>query len=152
MTTDTISITIHSPDLVQALKQLAEVLTGKPTLLPEQPAAAPSAIEATIPTVPQTPSAVPAVPVAAAVPVVPPAQSAAVLPMTPAPINPVPVGAAPTYTIDALARAGATLVQLGKMDDAVALLAKYGVPTVNQLKPEQYGAFATDLRALGAQV
>ena len=60
--------------------------------------------------------------------------------------------AAPTYALDALARAGAVLAQSGKMEQALALLAKYGVQTVNQLKPEQYGAFATELRALGAQL
>jgi hypothetical protein len=63
-----------------------------------------------------------------------------------------PPAAAPTYTIDALAKAGAALAQSGKMNEALALLARYGVQTVNQLKPEHYGAFATELRALGAQV
>ena len=63
-----------------------------------------------------------------------------------------PAAAAPTYTLDQLARAGATLAQSGKMEQALALLAKYGIQTVNQLKPEQYGAFATELRLLGAQV
>jgi hypothetical protein len=62
----------------------------------------------------------------------------------------VPV-AAPAYTLDQLARAGGALAQF-KMGDCRALLAKYGVQTVNQLVPEQYGAFATDLRALGAQL
>lgn len=60
--------------------------------------------------------------------------------------------AAPTYTLDALARAGAALAQAGKMNEALAVLAKYGVQSVNQLKPEQYGAFAVELRALGAQI
>lgn len=69
-----------------------------------------------------------------------------------APVNPVPIAAAPSYTLDALARAGAVLAQSGKMEQALALLAKYGIQTVNQLKPEQYGAFATELRALGAQI
>lgn len=64
---------------------------------------------------------------------------------------PIPT-ATPTYTLDALARAGAALAQAGKMQEALTLLAKYGVQTVNQLKPEQYGAFATELRALGAQI
>jgi hypothetical protein len=63
-----------------------------------------------------------------------------------------PPTTAPTYTLDQLARAGATLAQAGKMEQALALLNKYGIQTVNQLKPEQYGAFATELRALGAQV
>ena len=32
------------------------------------------------------------------------------------------------------------------------LLGRYGVQAVTQLQPEQYGAFATELRALGAQI
>jgi hypothetical protein len=64
-----------------------------------------------------------------------------------------PPTGAPTYTLEQLAQAGATLAQQpGKMDQAIAALAKYGVMTVNQLAPEQYGAFATELRALGAQI
>jgi anaerobic glycerol-3-phosphate dehydrogenase len=65
---------------------------------------------------------------------------------------PVAPAAAPTYTLDALAKAGATLAQSGKMQEALGVLARFGVQTVNQLKPEQYGAFATELRALGAQL
>lgn len=105
-------------------------------------AAAAPAAPVSAPQVPAAPAVVPTpVPVAAPAPV-PVA--------TPAPAA-VPT-AAPTYTLDALARAGATLAQSGKMQEALALLAKYGVQTVNQLKPEQYGAFATELRALGAQI
>ena len=69
----------------------------------------------------------------------------------PPPANPVPV-AGPTYTLDQLAKAGATLAQAGKMEQCMALLAKYNVQTVNQLHPDQFGAFATELRALGAQI
>ena len=84
---------------------------------------------------------------------------AAVLPsttMTPSNLPPAaptqPPNAAPTYTLDQLAEAGATLAQSGKMEQALAVLARYGVQSVNQLRPEQYGPFATELRALGAQV
>ena len=70
----------------------------------------------------------------------------------PAPVTPVVPTGAHVYTLDQLARAGAALAQAGKMNEALALLAKYGIQTVSQLKPEQYGAFATELRALGAQV
>ncbi len=59
---------------------------------------------------------------------------------------------APTYSIDMLATAGTTLVDAGKMNELLALLGKYGVEAVTQLKPDQYGAFATELRALGAQI
>lgn len=111
--------------------------------------------------VPQIPAPVAALPPVAA-PAVPAA--AAPVPVAPAPVAPATVApapaatpaavptAAPTYTLDALARAGAALAQAGKMNEAMAVLAKYGVQTVNQLKPEQYGAFATELRALGAQI
>ena len=64
----------------------------------------------------------------------------------------VPVAGAPAYTLDQLAKAGAALVDAGKMESLMALLAKYGVQAVTQLPPAQYGAFATELRALGAQI
>lgn len=68
---------------------------------------------------------------------------------TPAPAVPV---TAPTYTLDQIAKAGANLVDAGKMAQLLALLTKYGVQAVTQLTPDQYGAFATELRALGAQI
>lgn len=69
---------------------------------------------------------------------------------TPAPT--VPVAGAPTYTLDQISRAGASLVDAGKMQQLLELLGRYGVQAVTQLQPEQYGAFATELRALGAQI
>lgn len=101
---------------------------------------------------PAAPAAVPSV---APVPVAPPVPAAAPVPVsaaTPVPAVPAVPTAAPTYTLDALARAGAALAQSGKMQEAIAVLTKYGVQTVNQLKPEQYGAVAAELRALGAQI
>lgn len=69
----------------------------------------------------------------------------------PAPAPAVPV-TAPTYTLDQIAKAGANLVDAGKMEQLLALLTKYGVQAVTQLTPDQYGAFATELRALGVQI
>ena len=72
-----------------------------------------------------------------------------------APTNPaptVPVTTAPTYTLAQIAKAGASLVDAGKMEQLLALLAKYGVQAVTQLQPDQYGVFATELRTLGAQL
>lgn len=57
---------------------------------------------------------------------------------------------APKYTLDDLTKAGAGLAQAGKMDALLALLTQYGVQAVTQIPPEQYGAFATALRGLGA--
>lgn len=79
-------------------------------------------------------------------------------PVAPAPVQTAPTPApavpvtAPTYTLDQIAKAGANLVDAGKMEQLLALLTKYGVQAVTQLTPDQYGAFATELRALGAQI
>lgn len=108
------------------------VTTPPATVVPTQPAPAPVA----------TPTPAPA-PAPAA-----PAQTVA--PTNPAPA--VPVTTAPTYTLDQIAKAGASLVDAGKMEQLLALLAKYGVQAVTQLQPDQYGVFATELRTLGAQL
>lgn len=60
--------------------------------------------------------------------------------------------AAPTYSIDQIAKAGAELAQAGKMPQLMALLQQHGVQAVTQLRPEQYGDFAIALRGLGAQI
>ena len=100
------------------------------------------------PVAPPTPAPAPvATPTPAPAPVAP-AQTAA--PTNPAPA--VPVTTAPTYTLDQIAKAGASLVDAGKMEQLLALLAKYGVQAVTQLQPDQYGVFATELRTLGAQL
>ena len=79
-----------------------------------------------------------------------PTEQPAAAPVAHAPAA-VPV-TAPTYTVDQIARAGASLVDAGKMEQLLALLARYGVAAVTQLQPDQFGAFATELRALGAQI
>lgn len=119
---------------------------------------------AAVPQIPATPAPAAVNPTAAQPPVAASAAAATVPSAVPAPVTPTPTApapaaapaavptAAPTYTLDALARAGAALAQAGKMNEAMEVLAKYGVQTVNQLKPEQYGAFAAELRALGAQI
>lgn len=56
-----------------------------------------------------------------------------------------------SYTLEALSRAGAALIDAGKMPQLLALLGKYGVQAVTQLPTEAYSAFAAELKALGAQ-
>ena len=65
-----------------------------------------------------------------------------------------PVAPAPTYTLEQVSRAGAELISAdsGKLLQLRDLLQKYGVPAVSELKPDQLGSFATELRALGAQI
>lgn len=60
--------------------------------------------------------------------------------------------AAQTYTADDLARAAITLVDAGRMQELQQLLANFGVEALPMLRPDQYGAFATALRGLGARI
>lgn len=61
---------------------------------------------------------------------------------------------APTFTLAQVAKAGADFVSArpDKMQDLVAKLQAYGVQSVAQLKEEQLGAFATELRAMGGAI
>ena len=69
--------------------------------------------------------------------------------MTPAPAVPT---TQPTYTIDQLAVAATQLNDAGRRQDLVNLLSAFGVPALTALPKEQYGAFATQLRAMGAKI
>lgn len=152
----TMTIQIEAPELVAALTRLAASVhpapgaqtpnlpqpqTAAPVPPPAPVAAAAVPAPAPVPTVPQPPAAVPVT----APPAVPSVPSAA-----PAPA--VPVAAAPAYTLDQIAKAGAALVDAGKMEPLLALLAKYGVQAITQLPPTQYGAFATELRQMGGAI
>lgn len=142
-------ITVEAPDLATSILKLAEAIASGPDpalLVPDEPLPVSG-----YPTTP-TPA-----PVAAPSPSPTPVTSAptagptsAAPGSTPAPA--VPVTSAPAYTLDQISRAGASLVDAGKMEQLLALLGRYGVQAVTQLQPEQYGAFATELRALGAQI
>lgn len=168
-------ITVEAPDLAASILKLAEAIASGPDpalLIPDEPLP--------VSAYPATPVAAPVAPVAAhvspapvnptpgpapttAAPVAAPSpsptpvtnaptagQTSAAPGNTPAPT--VPVTGAPTYTLDQISRAGASLVDAGKMQQLLELLGRYGVQAVTQLQPEQYGAFATELRALGAQI
>lgn len=168
-------ITVEAPDLAASILKLAEAIASGPDpalLIPDEPlpvsaypttpAAAPVApVAAPVSPAPVNPTPGPApttaAPVAAPSPSPTPVTNAptagptsAAPGNTPAPA--VPVTGAPTYTLDQISRAGASLVDAGKMQQLLELLGRYGVQAVTQLKPEQYGAFATELRALGAQI
>ena len=151
-------IKIEVPDLAAAICKLAAAITPPDinTLTPDEPrgipAAAPVApVAAPAPAAPVNPTPAPVAPVAApAAPTAPVPTEQPAAPVAQAPAA-VPV-TAPTYTLDQIARAGASLVDAGKMEQLLALLARYGVAAVTQLQPEQFGVFATELRALGAQI
>lgn len=161
-------ITVEAPDLAASILKLAEAIASGPDpalLIPDEPLpvsaypATPAAAPVGPAPVNPTPGPAPttAAPVAAPSPSPTPVTNAptagptsAAPGNTPAPA--VPVTGAPAYTLDQISRAGASLVDAGKMQQLLELLGRYGVQAVTQLKPEQYGAFATELRALGAQI
>ena len=82
-----------------------------------------------------------------------PVQTQQMAPVTPPPVQQAPVQtAAPSYTTDDLARAAMTLMDSGRQGDLINLLAQFGTEALTQLPQEQYGAFATALRGLGAPI
>lgn len=91
-------------------------------------------------------------PVAQAVPVAPvqPVQQAPVQQMPQQPQT-VPTSA-PTYDMNQLAVAATQLMDAGKQPQLLELLASFGAQSLMQLPKEQYGAFATKLRELGAKI
>lgn len=101
-----------------------------------------------MPTAPVAPTA-PAAPPAPAAPAAPAAPTAPVAPATPA--APVPTTQV-SYKPDDLARAAMSLMDSGRQPDLIALLGQFGVVSIPDLRPEQYGAFATALRGMGAQI
>ena len=68
------------------------------------------------------------------------------------PVASVPLADAPQFTVDQIMAAGATLMDAGKVDALLNLLHSFGVQAVMDLKPEQLGAFATEMRKLGASI
>lgn len=73
-------------------------------------------------------------------------------PVQQAPVQQAVPTTTPTYTLDDLARAGMTLMDVGRQADLQRLLTRFGVQALPALPPAQYGAFATALRDLGAQI
>ena len=127
--------------------------------------AAPTPVQASAESTPAASASAPATaqaatpaPVHAPTPILDPIPAPAPMPAPAEPAKAEPAApaqdktAAKTYTREEIARAGSALVTLGKMQELLALLQRYGVASVAQLSPEQYGAFAADLIALGASL
>lgn len=57
-----------------------------------------------------------------------------------------------TYTMDQLAIAATQLMDSGKRTELIGLLGQFGVQALTALPKEQYGAFATALRGMGAKI
>lgn len=152
-----INVTVNAPEIAEALNNLAAALKGaKPepaaskTGKADKPAA-PVPPADYMP--PADPAPAPATPAPAVTPAPATAPAPVQAPVTPAPAPaPVPVAPAPTYTRDQIMTAGAALIDAGKINELMGLLNSFGVQAVTQLKQDQLGAFATELRKLGAQI
>ena len=152
-----IKVNIEAQDLSQAITQLAlaikgdvvEAVPGQPELV--IPAGTPMTVTNVQPAAEApAPGPQPVNPV--------PAEAQPVQSQTP--VNTVPAQqpvmnapTAPALDLDTISRAGAALVDQGKMNDVLKILQeKYGIFAVTQLVPEQFASFADDLRALGADI
>lgn len=69
----------------------------------------------------------------------------------PSQVSSVPTSAQ-SYTMEQLAVAATQIVDAGHRAELVRLLSSFGVQALTALPKEQYGAFATSLRALGAKI
>lgn len=135
-----ITLNINIPGLPEAINNLAEALRGGNV--------------SSVPTgsAPEVKTA----PVVSETPVAPAQPNAKVVSATPAENVAAPTATTATvnYTIDQLSVAGAALCEQGKMAQLIALLGKYGVQAVTQLKPtpDVLNPFASELKALGANL
>lgn len=138
-----LKLTIRIPEL-ETLAKAIGTLAGAPAKETTTAPGVPTEVPISAPAMPPI-TAPAAVPVSA--PVTPPAA-----PVAPtAPVAPV---SAPSYTIDQIAKAGAEFIGQNpeKRLQLTGLLAQYGVQSIQMLRPEQLGPFATALRGLGAEI
>lgn len=140
-------------DMLSFARQLLGQVEGEKAMQPQsQP------VMQQAPVVPTQPAA-PVAPVAPAQPTAPVVPPQTAVPITPAqsvtPVAPtqatVPTTSV-TYTPDDLARAAFALMDSGRQQELIGLLQQFGVNAIPELKPEQFGAFATALRGMGAQI
>ena len=137
-------------DMLSFARQLLGQVEGEKAMQPQRQ---PVMQQATV--VPTQPAA-PVAPAQPTAPVVPPQTAVPTTPVQPvasvAPIQPVVPTTSVTYTPDDLARAAFALMDSGRQQELIGLLQQFGVNAIPELKPEQFGAFATALRGMGAQI
>ena len=146
----TLDVNIHLPAAV--LDLLERLSTGQAMSGPAVQAASIPA-----PAAQPSPAPVPVTPVPVAQPAAAPAPVAQPAPAPVAQPAPAPApAAAPTtaraFRFEDIQLAATSLCDTGKRAEVLALLAKYGIQALSALPAEQYGAFATELRGLGAKI
>lgn len=139
----------------QAVK-IAEILASENTSgsMDATPVQAAPTQTAPVQTAPVQTAPVQAAPVQAAPVQAAPVQMAPIqtAPVQTAPVQTTPAVTSCTYSIEQIQSACAPLMDAGKQAELVGLLAQFGVQSLPMLPPEQYGAFATALRGLGARI
>ncbi len=153
-----ITVEIKAPELANAILALAGALGGKTNLNASavaenvQPVQTNHVPPVEQPKQPEAPiQAVTQQPVPTATPAV---QEQTQQPPQAAPVAPpqaVPT-ATTSYSMDQLAVAATQLVDAGRRDELIQLLSSFGVQALTALPKEQYGAFATKLREMGAKI
>ena len=136
-------------DMLSFARQLLGQVEGEKAMQPQrQPVMQQTPVVPTQPAAPATPVQ-PTAPVALAQPAAPttPIQAALM-----APVQATVPTTSVTYTPDDLARAAFALMDSGRQQELIGLLQQFGVNAIPELKPEQFGAFATALRGMGAQI
>ena len=129
MSNFTIDVVIHAdPALMGLLSRLGEQRSPEARINPPAPAA-------------QIPQTAPA----AGIPVTPSATDTVQnLPAVPTSV--------PQYTFDMIQTACAECMDKGQAQQLQGLLQKFGIRRIPELRSEQYGAFAKELRGLGARI
>ena len=141
-----IKVTIHCPDLIAAAQLLAKCTSSS--------SAANSVATSVHEIAPiQYPTANPMTNGLPSKTTAPCSHSEPQAPTTTVP-NSVPLAQAPTFSLAEISKAGADLIGAnpGLLPKVNELLAQYGIQTLDKLKPDQFGAFATALRGLGAKI
>lgn len=140
----TMTVTFNSFD---EMVDFARSLTGQVHGTAVQPVPVQETSQTSVPTAPAA-----SAPAASVAPVpTAPAASAAPVPTAPATPAAVPTSTH-TYTPDELAKAAMPLMDAGKQQELIGLVHQFGASSIPELRPEQYGAFATALRGMGAQI
>ena len=170
-----VKITISAADLAAAINNLAAAFNSGKAQPEESHVPAPATVNPTSAPVPVAPMNVTPVPTAPQqtpmtgatscrsenvnpTPAPVPAQNVptiatAVPTPAPAPVQTTVVPTAPPqYTLDMIATAGSALIDAGKMEQLMQLLARFGVSSLTELAPDKYGAVANELRAMGAAI
>ncbi|MEE3805697.1 hypothetical protein V2H29_01895 [Lysinibacillus fusiformis] len=156
------TLTIQAPGLEKALNNLASALQGnnlvnsasvvsEPQTMPQQQVMPeqiqqPAAVPTSMPPVQQPMQQVPHQQQQPLAQTAQPVQQQQPMPQQPVPTTQT------AYSMDQLAVAATQLMDAGKRDQLMQLLASFGVQALTALPQEQYGAFATKLRELGANI